>query len=195
MIPPKLLPQVRHPNPLEMMLFSRLLPTFTHSANVAFYLGMLASELGYSKSDIELLTTAGLLHDLGKLGIQEQILCKPGKLSDEEFDVIRMHPTIGFEQLCQREDLTDGQLMVVYQHHERLDGRGYPVEAVESEIHDWAKMCAVVDVFEALTSFRPYRSPMPRRKAIEILVRDIGKAFDPEALACWKKITDAVWKE
>jgi putative nucleotidyltransferase with HDIG domain len=162
--------------------------TFTHSANVAFYCGILAGELGYSRADIELITTGGLLHDLGKLEIDEEILCKPGKLDDLEFRKIRMHPLLGFKKLAHRDDLLEGQLMMAYQHHERLDGKGYPVGCMESDIHPWAKLCAVVDVFEALTSQRPYRTPMPRSKALMLQQRDSGAAFDPEMLACWKSI-------
>lgn len=162
--------------------------TFTHSTNVAFYCGLLASELGYSKEDIHKITTGGLLHDLGKLEIGEDILCKPGKLSEEEFRRIRLHPGLGFKKLAHRDDLCEGQLMMAYQHHERLDGKGYPVGCTDEDIHPWAKICAVVDVFEALTSQRPYRTPMPRAKAIELQLRDSGTAFDPEILACWKMI-------
>jgi putative nucleotidyltransferase with HDIG domain len=168
--------------------------TFSHSANVAFYAGMLADKLGLDQQDVQLITTGGLLHDLGKLAIDEKILSKPGRLDEAEFRAIKMHPTVGFEQLGHREDLTDGQLMMVYQHHERLDGKGYPVGVVEDEIHPWAKICAVVDVFEALTSYRPYRSPMPKTRALEILESDRGKAFDPEVLACWMEITNAFWE-
>ena len=162
--------------------------TFTHSANVAFYCGMLAAELGFDRSDIESVTTGGLLHDLGKLDIDEEILCKPGRLNELEFRRIRMHPLLGFKKLAHREDLSEGQLMMTYQHHERLDGKGYPVGSTESDIHPWAKLCAVVDVFEALTSQRPYRTPMPRSKALMLQQRDSGTAFDPEMLACWKSI-------
>lgn len=168
--------------------------TFTHSANVAFYAGILAEKLGHSQRDVELITTGGLLHDLGKLAIDDKILCKPGRLDEAEFRAIKRHPTLGFDQLNRREDLTEGQLMMVYQHHERLDGKGYPVGAVANEIHPWAKICAVVDVFEALTSYRPYRSPMPKAKALGILESDCGKAFDPEVLACWMEITNAFWE-
>ena len=167
--------------------------TFTHSANVAFYAGMLAAEIGFDAEDVQKVTTGGLLHDLGKLSIDEKILSKPGKLNDDEFRAIKMHPTLGLTQLCDRDDLTEGQLMMVYQHHERLDGNGYPVGIVEEEIHLWAKICAVVDVFEALTSHRPYRSPMAKARVIELMDRDSGKAFDPEILACWVKITRAFW--
>ena len=167
--------------------------TFTHSANVALYAGMLAKEIGLNEDDVQLITTGGLLHDLGKLEIDDKILCKPGKLDENEFRAIKMHPTLGLNQLAFRDDLTDGQLMMVYQHHEKLDGRGYPVGVVAKEIHLWAKICAVVDVFEALTSHRPYRSPMPKTRVIEIMNNDSGKAFDPEILACWVKITHAFW--
>ena len=105
-----------------------------------------------------------------------------------EFRKIRMHPLLGLKKLAHREDLIEGQLMMAYQHDERLDGKGYPVGCVETDIHPWAKLCAVVDVFEALTSQRPYRTPMPRSKALMLQQRDSGAAFDPEMLACWKSI-------
>lgn len=166
--------------------------TFTHSTNVAFYAGMLGAELGYEPRQVEQMATGGLLHDLGKLEIDEAILTKPGRLDEFEFRKIRMHPLLGFRQLALREDLTEGQLLMAYQHHERLDGKGYPVGCVESDIHPWAKICSVVDVFEALTSNRPYRNPMPRSKAFELMQRDSGTAFDPEILACWKSIIQRI---
>ena len=162
--------------------------TFTHSTNVAFYCGLLASELGFSCSEIEQITTGGLLHDLGKLEIDEAILCKPGKLDDGEYRKIKMHPLIGFRKLASRPGLSEGQILMSYQHHERIDGKGYPVGIVGKEIHPWARLCAVVDVFEALTSHRPYRTPMTHSKAIAVLKRDSGAAFDPEILACWISI-------
>ena len=169
--------------------------TFTHSANVSFYASMLAAELGFSRDEIQLIAAGGLLHDLGKLEIDEKILCKPGKLDDDEFRIIRSHPTVGFRRLALRDDLTLGQLMMVYQHHERVDGRGYPTGIVGEEIHPWARICAVVDVYEALTSHRPYRSPLPRRRVLEIQAKDSGTAFDAEVLACWEKIILATCSE
>lgn len=159
--------------------------TFTHSANVALYTTMLAKGLGFSVKDITQVTAGGLLHDLGKLEIPESILCKPGRLNEEEFRIIQMHPTLGYRRLVHREDLTYGQLMMVYQHHERLDGSGYPVGVPAAEIHPWAKLCAIVDVFEAVTSIRPYRKPMPHGEAIELLRRDAGKELDKEMVQCW----------
>jgi len=131
---------------------------------------------------------AGLLHDLGKLEISEQILCTPGKLDEAGFREIKKHPLTGFRMLANRPELSFGQLMIVYQHHERLDGKGYPVGCVSDEIHPWAKLCTVVDVYEALTSQRPYREPMTKQKALDLQNRDRGTAFDPEMLACWNSI-------
>jgi len=162
--------------------------TFTHSANVAFYSAILANKLGFSALEVEQITTGGLLHDLGKLEISEQILCKPGKLDDADFRKIKKHPLTGFRKLANRPELSFGQLMMVYQHHERLDGKGYPVGCVSEEIHPWAKLCTVVDVYEALTSQRPYRQPMSKQKALDLQNRDSGNAFDPEMLACWNSI-------
>ncbi|TWU37400.1 HD-GYP domain-containing protein [Novipirellula artificiosorum] len=162
--------------------------TFTHSTNVAFYSGILAAALGYSQEEVERITTGGLLHDLGKLEIDDRILCKPGKLDEKEFRQVKRHPSLGFRKLAKRTDLCEGQLMMVYQHHERLDGKGYPVGNVGKNIHPWAKVCAVADVFEALTSQRPYRQPLSRAKALEIQQRDSGTAFDPEVLECWTAV-------
>lgn len=162
--------------------------TFTHSANVAFYCGLLASGLGFEREEIKQVTVGGLLHDIGKLEIHDLILCKAGRLDECEYRRMRQHPILGFRKLVHRRDLVEGQLMMAYQHHERLDGNGYPVGCVAEDIHPWARLCSVVDVFEALTSQRPYRTPMSRSKALMLQQRDSGTAFDPEMLACWKQI-------
>ncbi len=162
--------------------------TFTHSTNVAFYSAMLAAALGYNKDEVEQIITGGLLHDLGKLEIDDRILNKPGKLDEFEFRQVKRHPGIGFRRLAKRTDLNEGQLMMVYQHHERCDGSGYPVGCLANEIHPWAKICAVVDVYEALTSQRPYRKPLSRMKAVDVLDREGSASFDLEVLECWKSI-------
>ncbi|MCM2372697.1 HD-GYP domain-containing protein [Aporhodopirellula aestuarii] len=162
--------------------------TFTHSANVAYYAGILATELGFSAADVELVIAGGLLHDLGKLEIPDAILTKPGRLDEKEFRVIKKHPLTGFRQVAGRADLTEAQLMMVYQHHERLDGGGYPVGCAGDEIHPWGRLCAVVDIYEAVTSQRPYRTPMTRPQAIELLERQSGDALDPEMVKCWTSI-------
>jgi HD-GYP domain-containing protein (c-di-GMP phosphodiesterase class II) len=162
--------------------------TFTHSTNVSFYAAMLAAELGFSAEDVRQIAAGGLLHDFGKLEIDDRILRKLGRLNGDEISSIQRHPTIGFRRLADRQDLTYGQLMMVYQHHEQMDGAGYPVGCEGDEIHPWARICAIVDVFEALTSHRPYREAMAIPQAFRILHRGSGSAFDSEILACWTSI-------
>jgi HD-GYP domain-containing protein (c-di-GMP phosphodiesterase class II) len=161
--------------------------TFTHSANVSYYCVMLAKAL-LINDEVELtdIATAALLHDLGKLVIPDRILCKPGRLNEAELAAVRAHPRTGFSMLCHREDLSFNQLMMVYQHHERLDGKGYPVGIAAEEIGIWTRICTVADVFEALTSNRPYRMCMPYEQTFGIMDRDSGLSFDKEILKCWK---------
>jgi HD-GYP domain-containing protein (c-di-GMP phosphodiesterase class II) len=161
--------------------------TFTHSANVSYYAVVLAKSLGISNvGDLNAIAVAALLHDLGKLEIDESILTKPSELNKDEIEVIKQHPTTGFRKLCHRTDMRYGQLMMVYQHHERMDGSGYPVGLVGSDIHEWARLCAVVDVFEAMTSDRPYRQGMTISQALAIMERQPGREFDEEMYQCWK---------
>ncbi|MCU0710555.1 MAG: HD domain-containing protein [Pirellula sp.] len=162
--------------------------TFTHSTNVSYYSGVLADALGYSRDDVEEIVRGALLHDLGKLDIDIKILNKPDKLTDREFRIIKQHPIQGFVRLTNQPGVTFGQLMMTYQHHEKLDGSGYPVGIGADEIHPWAKICSVADVFEALTSHRPYRKPMPTPSALAILERGIDNTFDGEIVSCWKSL-------
>ena len=161
--------------------------TFTHAANVGYYAVLLAAEMGLSETDQAQIAAGALLHDLGMLEIDDRILTKDGRLEESQSRQIRQHPAAGFGRLCRRPDLSAGQMMMVYQHHERLDGSGYPVGLTGSEIHPWAKICAVVDVFAALTSHRPYRRPLAHAAALEIMSRD-GLTFEAELVTCWKSV-------
>jgi HD-GYP domain-containing protein (c-di-GMP phosphodiesterase class II) len=161
--------------------------TFTHSANVACYATLLAKALGiYNRDELRAIAAAGMLHDLGKLSIPNQILTKPGRLTKEEMAIVRLHPTRGFRLLRGQHDLSEGQLMMVYQHHEWMNGKGYPVGCGGSELHLWARICAVVDVFEALTGKRPYRRPNTISESLAIMDRESETHFDEEILRCWK---------
>jgi HD-GYP domain-containing protein (c-di-GMP phosphodiesterase class II) len=162
--------------------------TFTHSANVCYYSVLLAKSLGIEGDDLAQFATGALLHDLGKLEIDPRLLTKDNRLSEAETREMQRHPTLGFRRLCRQEDLTEAQLMIVYQHHERLDGTGYPVGLPADEIHPWAKICSVVDVFDALTSDRPYRTALSHEVAIQTLEREANTAFDAEMIACWKQL-------
>jgi HD-GYP domain-containing protein (c-di-GMP phosphodiesterase class II) len=163
--------------------------TFTHSANVSYYAVMLARATGISSPE-ELCQVAqgALLHDLGKLDIPSSILNKPGKLTEKEFSILTTHPTIGFRKLCRKASFSAGQLMMVYQHHERLNGLGYPVRVGGNEIHLWARICAIADVFEALTSNRPYRTGMSMDAAFQIMDRQAKAGLDAEVYELWKAL-------
>jgi HD-GYP domain-containing protein (c-di-GMP phosphodiesterase class II) len=159
--------------------------TFTHVTNVCTYCLAIAGKLGISdRQELEAIAAGALLHDFGKQRIAAAILNKPSNLEDSERDIVRRHPGWGFEALCRQPQMTWSQLMMVYQHHERLDGRGYPVGLVEVEIHDWAKMCAVADVFDALTSDRPHRKAVSADDALEFLNQRAVRSFDKEMVQC-----------
>jgi HD-GYP domain-containing protein (c-di-GMP phosphodiesterase class II) len=162
--------------------------TFTHVCNVSVYCTMLASHLGtFDAATLAEIAAGALLHDIGKRNIPPYILNKPTKLTDEEWELVREHPTTGFREVATRADLNWGQLMMIYQHHERNDGSGYPAAITSAEIHPWAKMCAVADVFDALTCQRPYRKPMPLSEVSEYLAKHAGQWFDPDFVHCWLK--------
>jgi HD-GYP domain-containing protein (c-di-GMP phosphodiesterase class II) len=160
--------------------------TFTHVCNVSMYCVILANKMGAcSVPSLAEMAAGALLHDIGKRHIPPHVLNKPGKLTEEEWELIREHPASGFRELVGRGDLTWAQLMMVYQHHERLDGTGYPAGITADEMHPWARLCAVVDVFDALTCQRPYRKSVPVADVCDYLGKHSGGWFDAEAVACW----------
>jgi HD-GYP domain-containing protein (c-di-GMP phosphodiesterase class II) len=186
---PELTSLLSHSNVLPRDLFRLArhdFNTFTHVTNVASYAVILAERLQFCDQDgLEQIATAAILHDIGKRFIPASILTKPAKLDPEERAIIETHPQRGYEELCDRPDMSFEQLMMVYQHHERVDGKGYPVGLRGEEIHPWARMLAVVDVFDAMTAIRPYRRPATPREAMDYILQSAGTHFDPEAVACW----------
>jgi HD-GYP domain-containing protein (c-di-GMP phosphodiesterase class II) len=164
--------------------------TFTHVTNVASYGVILAERLGLcsSKEEMEQIAEAAILHDIGKRFIPAEILTKPAKLDPEERAIIETHPQRGYEELAARGNMSFEQLMMVYQHHERVDGKGYPVGLEGDEIHPWARMLAIVDVFDAMTGTRPYRRPASAHEATDYILKNAGTHFDVEMVACWNSI-------
>jgi len=162
--------------------------TFAHSANVALYAVTLARELGYSAGDLEQIAVGGLLHDVGKLSIDRRLIHNAQTLSAIERRTVQRHPLIGFRDLVQHADFSWGQLMMVYQHHEQPDGMGYPVGATLEDIHPWARICAVVDVFDALTGRRPNRRAFSPEYALAVQLRAAGRSFDIEVMRCWQTL-------
>lgn len=161
--------------------------TVTHSTNVALYCVVLARKLGFAAQDLRDIALGGLLHDIGKVGLDENLLQKPGQLTKLQYREIMRHPMIGFEKLVNHRDIRFPQLMMIYQHHERMDGTGYPVRVIAEEIHPWARICSIADAYTSLTSYRPYRDALDPPQALDQLCRAEG-AFDSEMLACWGSV-------
>ncbi len=160
--------------------------TFTHITNVCTYCILLAEAYGI-RDPLELAAIAqgALLHDLGKCYVPARLLNKPTSLNEDEQAIMRQHPVRGFQRLCMQPGLSWGQLMMVYQHHERYDGRGYPMGQVGNEIHEWGRLCAVADVYDALTRDRSYRKGADTREVLGYMDRESGRSFDEEFCQCW----------
>lgn len=159
--------------------------TADHSNRVTLYTDMIAEELGLDPAHRRWLRRAALLHDLGKLGVSNQVLDKPGKPDEDEWTAIRRHPVHSESILCRAEAFAD-IAPVAAAHHERLDGKGYPYGLKGEEICLEARILTVADVFDALSAERPYRAAMPISKALSILDADAGIAFDPACIAALK---------
>jgi HD-GYP domain-containing protein (c-di-GMP phosphodiesterase class II) len=159
----------------------------THSTNVGLYAGLLAKSLGYTAKDTEQIVSGGFLHDYGKIEISNHLRNLFNRSADQETRAMLAHPTVGFRSLSRVKDLTAGQLMMVYQHHERFNGKGYPVSVPAEEIHPWAKICSVVNAFEGLTTGRKNRRATSAARALSLLKLEINNAFDAELLECWTK--------
>jgi putative two-component system response regulator len=153
-----------------------------HSERVAEYAGKLAERLGLSDSQAEIIRNAGILHDVGKIGISETILQKPGPLTDQELVSVQDHPLIG-EKICKPLRSANTLLKIIRHHQERFDGAGYPDGLKSEGIPIEARIIAVADAYDAMTSPRPYRPPMPQRQAMDILSREAGHQWDPEVVS------------
>lgn len=140
---------------------------------------LLALEYGMNDDDAIRISLGGYLHDIGKVGIPDTVLGKPGKLTDEEFETIKTHPLIG-ANLVKEHPLGLLVIDVVQHHHERLDGRGYPNGLAGSDISIPARLVSIADAFDALTSSRPYRQGMTIDEAIQILKSERGAHYDPD---------------
>ena len=151
--------------------------THGHSYRVAKYSVAIARKMTVGSKELTDLEIAAYMHDLGKIGVPEEILGKPGRLTEEEFDEIKKHPVLT-NKILEPIDLPSFIVDAAVQHHERLDGRGYPLGLKGDKISPFAKIIAVADVFDALTSSRPYREAMTVEDALEILCKGIDKEFE-----------------
>ncbi len=156
--------------------------TYRHSEGVAEYADAIARVLGFGDDALRDLRRAALLHDVGKLGVSNRILDKPGKLTEEEFAVVRRHPEYSYRILARVAPFR-ALAETAASHHERMDGRGYHRGIAAGTLSTAARVLAVADVCDALSAERPYRAAMPRERVLEIIRRDAGPALCPESFA------------
>lgn len=161
-----------------------------HSSRVADYSAMLARKLGWDESRIEKLKYKAILHDVGKIGVPDRVLNKAGRLTDEEFEVIKSHTTIGAELLKGVSSLSN-MYKVARNHHERYDGKGYPDGLKAQEIPEEARIVGVADAYDAMSSDRVYRKALPKAVIREELEKGRGTQFDPLMLDAFMELFDA----
>ena len=157
-----------------------------HSEAVGRIVSGMLSLSGGSPKEIETVTIGGRLHDIGKIGVRDEILLKPGQLTEEEFAHIKKHPVIGANIIKSIPSFSD-VIPIVLSHHERLDGKGYPQGIKGDNIHLWARMTAVADTYHSLTSDRPYRKGMAQGKALQIIEDATGTQLCPDCVGLFFK--------
>ncbi len=152
-----------------------------HSEEVSEICTQIAKKIQVGQEELENITIAARLHDVGKIGVRDDILLKPGKLTDAEFAIIKRHPLVGSKILAPIESL-EKAIPIVLNHHERFDGKGYPEGLKGLDIPFWARVTAVADTYHALTSDRPYRQGLPQEKALQIIADARGTQLCPECV-------------
>ncbi len=159
--------------------------TSSHSARVANYVRAIATQLGLSDEETETAVFAASVHDIGKIGVPDHILLKPGKLSEEEFAWIQKYPEWGWMTLRHLDGFQQAALLVLHQH-ERVDGSGYPNKLRGEEIPLGSRIITVADSFDALTTDRPYHRAFSHAEALAELIRCSGSQFDPEVVNAFR---------
>lgn len=168
--------------------------TGKHSERVTRYAVKIARNLGCTSAQMESIRTVGYLHDIGKIGINDRILNKPGALTPEEYELVKNHPTIG-EAIVAELGLSTEERSIIRHHHERWDGKGYPDGLAGNDIPLLARIITVADSFDAMTSKRAYRDAMSFPSAVEELSRSRGKQFDPDALDAFIEFSQETEKQ
>jgi response regulator RpfG family c-di-GMP phosphodiesterase len=158
--------------------------TREHSQRVTDYAMELARFIGLGEDKIEMVNFAGMLHDIGKIGVRDEILTKSGKLTSEEYEMIKMHPDIG-ERIVKPLGLVAEELGIIRHHHERFDGGGYPDGIAGENIPLLARIVGVTDAFDAMTTTRSYRKALPVESALEEMRKFAGTQFDPDIVHVW----------
>eukprot|EP01029_Cantina_marsupialis_P002979 TRINITY_DN128357_c0_g1_i1.p1 TRINITY_DN128357_c0_g1~~TRINITY_DN128357_c0_g1_i1.p1 ORF type:complete len:254 (-),score=56.34 TRINITY_DN128357_c0_g1_i1:8-661(-) len=169
--------------------------TGNHVKRVAEYSKLLALKYGLSKEDAELLKLASPMHDIGKVGIPDNILNKPGKLTFEEFEVMKTHATIGYDMFkYSKRPILQAAAIVAKEHHEKYNGKGYPNGLKGEEIHIFGRITAVADVFDALGSDRVYKKAWDDEKIFKLFMDEKGEHFDPKIIDIFFNNLDEIFK-
>lgn len=171
---------------LELKEFDQY--TTTHSLNVSVLVMALAESLGLAQQDIRTFGIAGLLHDLGKVHIPQDILNKPGKLSDEERNVMQQHPVMGAKMIIESGRRLDLAAAVAHEHHIMINGHGYPTHHFRRDCHKASKLVHVCDVYDALRTRRPYRDAWEGERVLTYIEERSGTEFEPEASTAFVKL-------
>jgi putative nucleotidyltransferase with HDIG domain len=164
--------------------------TSGHSFRVALYAVALAKAMGVHGEALKAIEWGALLHDVGKMVVPDEILRKRGPLTDEEWHIMRQHPTWGFDMLAEVSFLQPAALEIIYSHHERWDGEGYPRGIAGEAVPLSARIFAVVDTYDAITSDRPYRRSRPHQVAVGELQRVAGQQLDPVAVEAFRQLPE-----
>ncbi|MFO1423709.1 MAG: bacteriohemerythrin [Candidatus Competibacteraceae bacterium] len=172
---------------LSVAVESRDTETGLHVLRMSQYARAIARAMGCGETMCELIELAAPMHDVGKIGIEDRILKKPDRLNDEEFAAMKQHPIIGGRILEGDDPLIRMGREIALTHHERWDGGGYPNGLSGEDIPLAGRICAVADVFDALTTKRPYKEPWPVEKTVALIADEMGKAFDPEVVAAFQE--------
>lgn len=156
--------------------------TFVHCLNVGLICNVFGRWLGMSPEEIDIATECGIMHDIGKLKIPESIIKKPAKLTDDEYRVIKTHSTEGYNLLKNCADVNEHVKLAAYQHHEKVDGSGYPLGLTGDKMDTYAKMVAVADVYEAMTAVRIYRGSLSPFQVIEVFENEGLQKYDTKMI-------------
>lgn len=153
--------------------------TYRHSINVSLIATMIGKWMGFSKNEIYDLAMAGLLHDIGKSRVPNEILNKPGRLTQEEYSIMKKHADHGYDILKSTSGINESVILGALEHHERVDGKGYPLGLYGNRIHMYGKIIAVADVYDAMTSKRVYKNKICPFKVAELIFKDSFGPLDP----------------
>jgi putative nucleotidyltransferase with HDIG domain len=162
--------------------------TFTHSVNVCALSLLMGTRMGLNRTDLEILGVGALLHDIGKIFISHDILNKPSILEPQEYEIIKTHTNKGYELLKEKICISFISAHIAYQHHERVDGTGYPRGLAGNKIHRFAKIVAVADVYDAMTAQRVYREAIPSHQVLTEIKMEAEKKFDRSVVESFERV-------